>query len=106
MLPFLTADTPRVLGAVDAYLVAGIVVNLAHVVVDRGRLTLVGIVLTTAVGLVAMVVVLRVFPFAFATGSSWEVVVRVLLVLGVAGAGIGLIAAVAAFVRVLTFRSR
>ena len=105
-LTFLTPDTPRVLGAVDAYLVAGIVVNLVHVVVGRGRITLAGILLTTSVGLVAMVVVLRVFPFAFAPGSAWEVVVRVLLVLGIVGAGIGLVAAVASVVRLRTVTRR
>jgi hypothetical protein len=93
VVPFLTAETTAVLGAVDAALVAGIVVNLVHLVRDPGWLTPVGVMVTTAFGLVATVRVLQVFPFSFGSGFDWASVIRVLLVLGVVGSAIGLLVA-------------
>jgi hypothetical protein len=94
VVPFLTAETPTVLGAVDAMLVAGIVVNLLHLVRDPSWLRPVGVLVTTAFGLLATVRVLRVFPFAFGPGFDWSPVVRALLVLGVIGSVVGLVIAV------------
>ena len=99
VVPFLTAETPAVLGAVDAMLVAGIVVNLLHVVWNPGGLTPVGVLVTTGFGLVATVRVLQVFPFAFGPGIDWAAVVRVLLVLGVIGSAVGLVIALVQLLR-------
>ena len=99
VVPFLTAETPAVLGAVDAMLVAGIAVNLLHVVWHPGWLTPVGVLVTTGFGLVATVRVLQVFPFSFGPGIDWAAVVRVLLVLGVIGSAVGLVIALVQLVR-------
>jgi hypothetical protein len=99
VLPFLTAETPEVLGAVDAMLVAGIAIDLLHVVRHRPWQTPVGTFVTSAFGLVATVRVLQVFPFAFGPGFDWSPVVRVLLVLGAVGSAIGCVLAVVQMVR-------
>ena len=99
VVPFLTAETPAVLGAVDAMLVAGIVVNLVLVGRHPAWMTPAGTFVTSTVGLVATLRVLQVFPFAFGPGFDWAPVVRVLLVLGVVGSAIGALVAVAQLVR-------
>ncbi len=98
-MPFLTEDTTRVLGAVNASLVAGLVANLLYLLADPRRLRAAGDAVTTAVGLYAMVAVWRVFPFDVSDG--WSAVLRVLLVLGIAGSGI---AVVSALVRLVSGR--
>ena len=101
VLPFLTADTPKVLGWVDASLIAGIVVNLLHLVADPGWLTPAGSLVTAAFGLAATARVLQVFPFAFTTAFDWALVVRILLVVGVVGAAIGVVASLVSLLRIL-----
>lgn len=90
-VPFLTDDTRLVLGAVDASLLAGLLANLLYVVADPCRLRAGGDAVTTALALYAMVRVWQVFPFDVASG--WDTVLRVLLVVGMAGSGIGIVAA-------------
>lgn len=99
VLPFLTADTPRVLGLIDASLVAGIAVNVVQVAWDPRWLTTVGALVTTAFGLAAMVRVLQVFPFAFGPGFDWALVARILLILGIAGTVIALLVNVVSLFR-------
>jgi hypothetical protein len=99
VVPFLNADTPQVLGLVDASLVAGIVVNLVHLVRDPGWSIPAGQLVTTAFGLAATIQVLRVFPFDLTAG--WATLVHVLLVAGSAGSAIGLVAALVSLARML-----
>jgi hypothetical protein len=99
VVPFLTAETPTVLGAVDAMLLTGIVVQLLLLVPGWGWLTAAGNLVTSVVGLLATVRVLQVFPFAFDGGFDWAPVVRVLLVLGVLGCAIGALVAVVGLIR-------
>lgn len=103
VVPFLTRDTPQVLGLVDASLVAGLLVNAAHLVRDPGWLTPAGTLVTTAFGLAATARVLQVFPFALAPG--WATAARVLLVVGIVGSVIGLIVAFVSLVRMLGTRT-
>jgi hypothetical protein len=98
-VPFLTEQTPQVLGPVTATLVAGIVVNAVQVLADPRWLVAVGQLVTTALGLAATLRVLQVFPFDL--DGAWPVVVRVLLWLGVIGAAIGLVVALGTLVRAL-----
>lgn len=61
-----------------------------------------GALLTTVLGLAATVGVPQVFPFDL--GSGWEVVVRVVLWLGIAGAIVGIRAAFVALLRLRAAR--
>ncbi|MGY1607784.1 hypothetical protein [Geodermatophilus sp. SYSU D00700] len=97
VVPFLTGETTRVLPYVDAALVAGIAVALLQLVRPGGAAVPAGSLVTTAFGLAATVRVLQVFPFDL--GPGWEVVVRVVLWLGIAGGVVGLLAAFVALSR-------
>ncbi|GAA4735023.1 hypothetical protein GCM10023216_29750 [Isoptericola chiayiensis] len=101
-LPVLTEQTVEVLPAVDASVVVSIVANLVYLVVDPPRLRALGDVVTTAVGLVAVVTIWVVFPFAFTGSFDWAPVVRVLLVIAVVGSTIAI---VVGLVRLATGRS-
>jgi hypothetical protein len=104
---FLTEDTVLVLGVVNLSLAAGVVANLAVALLDRPWLHAVGDVLTSALGLLATVRLLQVFPVRFAgSGFDWAVLVRVLLVLGLVGGAIGLVAALVAVVRTVLLGRR
>lgn len=101
-VPFLTGETTRVLPWVDAVLLAGIAVALVQLVRPGGASVPVGTVVTTALGVLATVRVLQVFPFDL--GPGWEVVARVVLWLGVAGGVVGLLAALVAVARLRAAR--
>jgi hypothetical protein len=88
-VPFLTDDTTLVLGAVNASITAGLVVNLLYLVADPRRLRASGDILTTTIGLYAMARVWQVFPFDVTDG--WTTVLRVLLVVGLAGSGVAIV---------------
>ncbi|HET7397023.1 MAG TPA: hypothetical protein VFJ94_00765 [Intrasporangium sp.] len=91
-VPFLTADTPKVLGIVNASIAAGVVANALYLLVDSVRFKALGDIVTTSIGLVAMVVIWQVFPFAFGPGSvDWALVVRVLGVVAIVGSGIAIL---------------
>jgi hypothetical protein len=98
-VPFLTPDTERVIGIVNASIVTGIVANAIYVLADPLRLRALGEIVTSAVGLAAVIGIWRVFPFDFSSGFPWDVVVRVLLVVAIVGCGIGILAALARLVR-------
>ncbi|GAA4733881.1 hypothetical protein GCM10023328_11830 [Modestobacter marinus] len=87
---FLTADTRSVLGIVDAALVVGIVVNLLLLFRDPPWPTAAGSLVTTLVGLAAMVRLWQVFPFD--VSDTWETVLRVVFVVGLVGACLGVLA--------------
>jgi hypothetical protein len=92
VLPFLTADTPQVLGWVNAALIAGVVVNLVYLVTDPRWLRAVGELVTAGIGLVGLVRIWQVFPFDLAGPSfdaSW--IVRLVLVVAIIGTAIGML---------------
>ena len=93
VLPFLTADTARVLDLVSASLIAGIVVNIVCVVIRSRALLALGNLVVMGIGVAAILRLWDVFPFDFGTAwSGWPVLVRVFLVLGIVGSIIGAIA--------------
>jgi hypothetical protein len=104
VVPFLTEETPDVLGLVNASLLTGIAVGLVQVARTDAWLAPAGSLVTSAVGLAATVRVLTVFPFDLSSG--WETVVRVLLVVGVIGAAIGMLVAFVSLVRLLSVGRR
>jgi len=97
VVSFLTGETPRVLGVIDAALVVGIVVHLVQLVGGPGWLTPAGMVITSAFGVATSAWVFHVFPFDLSQG--WEVVARVVLAMGAIGAAIGVVAALTSLVR-------
>jgi len=94
-VPFLTADTPRVLPALNAAIIASIVVNVLTALVRAPRLRALGDVVTIGFGFVALVRLWTVFPFDFGPDSAWTIVTRVLLVVGFVGSGFGLLVSLA-----------
>lgn len=92
IVPFLTADMDRVLDLINATLVAGIVVNLVCAVIRSRALLALGNLVSIGIGLAALLRLWEIFPFDFAGNwPGWPVLVRVFLVLGIAGSIIGAI---------------
>lgn len=96
-VPFLTDATPQVLGWVNASILVNLLANMAYLTRDPPRLRALGDLVTTGVGLLAMVRIWQVFPLDVEAG--WETVARVLLVVGIVGSGIGMVVALGRLVR-------
>jgi hypothetical protein len=102
-LPFLTDDFALVLGIVNASIVAGVVANSVYVVLDPPWLRALGDIITTGVGLAALVRLWQVFPVDFPPAFvDLDVVARWVLAIGIIGSVIGIVAAAARLVRALT----
>ena len=99
-VPFLTDDTRLVIGLVNASIAVNLAANLVYFVRDPTWLRALGDVVTTAVGLAAVLRVWQVFPFDF-SGSSfdWALAVHLLLVVAIVGSVIGILAAGVRFVK-------
>jgi hypothetical protein len=101
-VPFLTAETEQVLGLVTASLLAAVVLNLLYLAWDPAWFTALGSIVTTVIGLVAMVRLLQVFPFDFGAGGfDWALVARILLWVGIVGSAIGIVVNLVTLVRSL-----
>jgi hypothetical protein len=97
---FLTDDMSRVVDWVNASIVVGIGANVVYFVRDPRWLKALGDLLTTTIGIVVLVRLWQVFPFDFPDGSvDWALIARIVLVVGIAGSAIGIIAALVSFVR-------
>ena len=103
-VPFLTADFDSVLWLVDLSLVVTIVLNLVYLVRDPRWLTAAGAVVTTAIGLAAVIRMMQVFPFDFGDSDVWPVVFRVLLWVALVGSIIGIVANLVTMVRAVAAR--
>ena len=90
-VPFLTSDFQTMLWLVDLSLVVTILLTLIYLVRDPRWLTAAGAVVTTAIGLAAVIRMMQVFPFDFGDSDVWPVVFRVLLWVAIIGAAIGII---------------
>lgn len=99
-ISFLTADTADVVGLVTLSLAIGLVVNLSWLLADPAWWRSAGELITSAVGLVALLQLLDVFPFDF-TGWSFDPswLVRVALILGVFGAAVSILVQAVTLVR-------
>ena len=95
-LPFLTAETTRVLGVVNLSLWVTVVAELSYVLIRSVPWRAAGDAVTTGVGLAAIVRIWQVFPFDL--GTFWEVVARVLLAVAAIGSLIGVAAALSRLV--------
>jgi hypothetical protein len=100
---FLTEDTRQVLGLVNVSLVAGLVCNLVYVFVDATWLRSLGDLLTTGIGLAVLVRLWQVFPFDFGDATvGWALVAHALLVVGIVGSAIGIVAQFVSLLRTLS----
>lgn len=105
-VPFLTAETLLVMGLVNASIVSNIVANAVYLVSDPPWLQALGSIVTTTIGLLAIVRIWQVFPFAFGTSSvDWTLVVRVMLIVSIVGSVIAIIVAFVKLVRCLGART-
>lgn len=92
VLPFLTDDTERVVGWVNASIVVHLVVFAAYVVWDPRGVRALGEIVTSAIGMAVATRVWQVYPFDTADDwSGWGLVAHLLLGLGVVGSAIGVI---------------
>ncbi|PRX44300.1 hypothetical protein B0I33_112178 [Prauserella shujinwangii] len=99
-VPFLTERTDEVLGLVTATLVAGIAANVAYLVRDPRWLRSLGDIVTTSIGLAALVRIWAVFPFDFGDPDvGWALVARVVLGFAVVGSAIGIAVSLVCLVR-------
>lgn len=93
-IPFLTDDTPRVLDLVNLSLIVSIVANVLFVVADPPWFKALGDIVTTGVGLAAVLRVWQVFPFDFGDSSiPWGTLTRVVLIVAAVGSAIGIMTA-------------
>lgn len=99
-MSFLTDETPLVLGLVNASIAASVVMNLVYLVSDPEWLRALGDVVTTAIGLVALLAIWRVWPIDLA--APWDVLARWVVGVGVAGSLIGIFVAIVRFARALS----
>ncbi len=99
-LSFMTADAERVIPIINASMVIIIVANALYLIADPRWLRAIGEAVTAAVSFVAIACLLEVFPFDFNDLSfDWETLVRVLLVLGLVGSAVSVIANLVTFIR-------
>jgi hypothetical protein len=102
-VPFLTADTVLVLGWVNVSIATGIAANVAYLAYDEPWFRALGDIVTTAVGLAALMRIWRVFPIDAA--APWPTVARFVLVVAIGGSVIGLIVQATSLARALNQRS-
>jgi hypothetical protein len=101
-MSFLTPATAQVIGLVNLTLWAGIVANGVYFMADPPPLRAAGDLVTLTIALVTMFRVLDVFPFAFHGSVAFvAVVARVVLIVGIVGASIGLLYSVVTLIRSL-----
>lgn len=102
-IPFLTEDTERVIRLVNASIMVGLAANIVYLVRDPRWLKALGDVVTTTVGLAALVRIWQVFPFDLdSSGFDWPLAVRILLGIAIVGSVIGILAGLTTFVRIVT----
>jgi hypothetical protein len=99
-VPFLTEDTSQVMPMVNASITVSLAANVVYLLRDPRWLRALGDVVTTAVGLAAVLQLWQVFPFDFDDdGFDWALAVHVLLGIAIVGSVIGIVAGLVTFFR-------
>jgi len=99
VLPFLTADMALVMPLVNASMMAGVAANVLYLAADPKWLKALGDIVTTAIGIVAMVAIWQVFPFDFGDASfDWALLFRWFLGIGIVGSAIAIVVNVVSLV--------
>ena len=97
-VPFLTGDTIVVLGLVNASIAVGLGANLVYVVWDPTWLRSLGELVTSSIGVLALVRFWRVWPVDLPDHSAWGVTARIAVAAGIIGGLIGILASMVRFV--------
>lgn len=91
-LPWLTKGFAEVVPWVSFSLLASIVANLIYEINDARVVKSTGQIGVNLISIVVTYQVLKVFPFDFSSyGFDWGIVVRIVLILAMVGAGIGVV---------------
>lgn len=89
---FLTDEFTDVIPWISLSLIVSIVVNLVYQLNDTTPVRSTGQILMNLVSIMVTLHVIQVFPFDFSAYQfSWEIVARVVLILAMVGAGVGII---------------
>jgi hypothetical protein len=97
VLPFLTAETPQVLGLLNFSVIAAVVVNTVYLLYDARWCKAVGDFLLAVIGLAVLERIWRVFPF---TSTGWPVLlIHALLVVAIVGTVASMIVNIVMLVR-------
>jgi len=92
VLPFLTDGFTQVLGLVNASIVLSLLANVVYLARDTRAVKALGDIVTTGVAIAIGVRMWQVFPFDFGEATfDWELVVRILLVVGIVGMAIAIV---------------
>jgi hypothetical protein len=99
-VPFLTDGVEQLLGLFNLSLLVSAIANAVYLVVDPPRLRALGDLVGAVISLVLSIRVYDVFPFDF-TGLGYDLttLARVVVVLGVIGSALAVLAALVALVR-------
>ena len=101
--PFLKAETAMEIGVVNACIWINLVINVLYAIDDNAWIKFFGTLASNVVGIFAMLRIWDVFPFDFGeTTFDWALVTRIVLVVGIAGSVIAMIAAVVTFAKALS----
>lgn len=101
-MSFLTPATAQVIGLVNLTLWAGIAANAVYFIADPPGLRAAGDLATLTIALVTTARIWALFPFAFHGAIAFvAVIVRVVLIMGLVGASLGIIYSVAVLIRTL-----
>ena len=95
-VPFLTPSTVLVIGAVNASVISRIVADAVNLVLDLPRVRALGDIVSIGFGLFALLRIWQVIPLDVTHG--WEIVARVVLVLGFVGSAVGILEALSRLV--------
>lgn len=100
VVPFLTAETQKVIPLVVFLLLAGVVVNLVNVVLDVAWIKALGEMITSVIALVVLVRFWEVFPFEFGGSDiDWALVARVVIAVAVFGCVVSIVVQIVVLVR-------
>jgi hypothetical protein len=101
-MSFLTPATAQVIALVNLTLWAGLAANAVYLIADPPPLHALGDLVTLTIAVVTALRVWDVFPFAFHGSVAFvAVIARVVLIIGIVGASIGILYSVVTLIRSL-----
>jgi hypothetical protein len=105
-LPFLTDEAAQIVAWLNVSLAVSLIANVLYVAYDPPWWKSFGDLATTAVGLAVLMRLWQVFPFAFAGSFDWALLVRVMVIVAIAGSIIGIVVNVVALFRSIAHLGR